>query len=185
MPHAFPGFQVIETIYASSRSIVQRARRLGDDALVVVKQSSLDIVAAEALRRALHEYELLTALRGTALAPISLANTVELDDVVKCTGERGTISIRTVAEGDDTVLITIADTGTGIDDAIRDRVFDPFFTTKEVGRGTGQGLALARTAIVDRHRGSISFESQPGAGTTFFVRLPIHGHLAARVPIAS
>jgi hypothetical protein len=67
MPHAFPGFQVIETIYASSRSIVQRARRLSDDALVVVKQSSPDVVAAEALRRALHEYDLLTALRGTGI----------------------------------------------------------------------------------------------------------------------
>jgi signal transduction histidine kinase len=97
-----------------------------------------------------------------------------IDDVVKHTGERGTISIRTTVE-DDTAVIAIADTGSGIPDAIRDRVFDPFFTTKEVGRGTGQGLALARTAIVDRHGGSISFETRPGEGTTFFVRLPIHG----------
>jgi len=97
-----------------------------------------------------------------------------IDDVVKHTGERGTISIRTTVE-DDTAVIAIADTGGGIPDAIRDRVFDPFFTTKDVGRGTGQGLSLARTAIVDRHGGSISFETRPGEGTTFFVRLPIHG----------
>ncbi|HEY0986511.1 MAG TPA: ATP-binding protein, partial [Kofleriaceae bacterium] len=97
-----------------------------------------------------------------------------IEDVGKHTGDRGTISITTTVE-DDTAVIAIADTGGGIPDAIRDRVFDPFFTTKDVGRGTGQGLALARTAIVDRHGGSISFETRPGEGTTFFVRLPIHG----------
>jgi signal transduction histidine kinase len=97
-----------------------------------------------------------------------------IDDVVKHTGGRGTISITTTVE-DDTAVIAIADTGGGIPDAIRDRVFDPFFTTKDVGRGTGQGLALARTAIVDRHGGTISFETRPGEGTTFYVRLPIHG----------
>jgi len=82
------------------------------------------------------------------------------------------------------VLITIADTGAGIPEAIRDRVFDPFFTTKDVGRGTGQGLALARTAIVDRHGGSISFESRIGEGTTFFVRLPVHGYRAPSIAAA-
>jgi signal transduction histidine kinase len=108
-----------------------------------------------------------------------------IGDVVKQTGERGTITIRTRLEGHDTILVTIADTGGGIPDAIRDRVFDPFFTTKEVGRGTGQGLALARTAIVDRHGGSLGFESRPGAGTTFFVRLPVRGLQAAPIPAAS
>jgi signal transduction histidine kinase len=107
-----------------------------------------------------------------------------IGDVVKHTGKRGTITIRTALDGDD-VLITIADTGSGIPDAIRDRVFDPFFTTKDVGRGTGQGLALARTAIVDRHGGSIHFEGRPGGGTTFFVRLPIHGRRAPPIPVAS
>jgi predicted ATPase/signal transduction histidine kinase len=108
-----------------------------------------------------------------------------IGDVVRHTGDRGTITVRTALEGDDTVLVTVADTGAGIPDAIRDRVFDPFFTTKDVGHGTGQGLALARTAIVDRHGGSIQFESRPGAGTTFFVRLPIRGRDARTVPVAS
>jgi len=107
---------------------------------------------------------------------VNAAHAVE--DVVKHRGGRGTITIRTQREGADTVLITVSDTGDGIPDAIRDRVFDPFFTTKDVGQGTGQGLALARTAIVDRHGGTISFESRLGEGTTFFVRLPIHGHPA-------
>lgn len=56
---------------------------------------------------------------------------------------------------------------------IRNRIFDPFFTTKEVGRGTGQGLAIARSVVVERHKGSLSLESAVGEGTTFYVRLPI------------
>ena len=52
-------------------------------------------------------------------------------------------------------------------------MFDPFFTTKEVGRGTGQGLAIARTIITERHNGAITFTTSPGHGTTFEVRLPI------------
>lgn len=71
-------------------------------------------------------------------------------------------------------LITIADTGAGIPEGIRDRIFDPFFTTKEVGRGTGQGLAIARS-VVDRHKGTLTFETEVGKGTTFLIRLPIEG----------
>jgi signal transduction histidine kinase len=89
-------------------------------------------------------------------------------------GEMGTITVRTRRE-DCWVVITISDDGAGIDDTIRDRVFDPFFTTKEVGRGTGQGLALARSVVVERHHGSLTFDSVPGLGTTFVVRLPIVG----------
>ena len=72
-------------------------------------------------------------------------------------------------------MISVSDTGCGIPAAIRERIFDPFFTTKEVGRGSGQGLALARTAIVDGHGGAIDFEARPGGGTTFHVRLPVKG----------
>jgi PAS domain S-box-containing protein len=99
-------------------------------------------------------------------------------DVVGASGARGRITIRTVAE-DDWVLIAISDTGGGIPEAIRGRIFDPFFTTKAVGRGTGQGLALAR-AFVERHGGSLTFETEPGRGTTFLVRLPVAGTGAAR-----
>ncbi|HEY6175307.1 MAG TPA: AAA family ATPase, partial [Kofleriaceae bacterium] len=64
MPHAFPGFHVVERLYTSARSVVDRAVRLADGAVVVVKQASADIVAAEALQRAQHEFDLLSALRG-------------------------------------------------------------------------------------------------------------------------
>jgi signal transduction histidine kinase len=71
------------------------------------------------------------------------------------------------------VELCIRDNGAGIPEAIRSRVMDPFFTTKEVGKGTGQGLALAHNVVVEKHRGQLFFESEVGQGTTFFVRLPL------------
>ena len=81
--------------------------------------------------------------------------------------------MRTRRDGD-WVEIRVADTGTGIPEAIRARIFDPFFTTKEVGRGTGQGLAIAHSVVTEKHGGTIRFDTRPGEGTTFVVRLPIH-----------
>jgi PAS domain S-box-containing protein len=71
------------------------------------------------------------------------------------------------------VELRMQDNGSGIPEAIRNRVMDPFFTTKEVGKGTGQGLALAHNVVVEKHRGQLFFESEVGQGTTFFVRLPL------------
>jgi PAS domain S-box-containing protein len=96
-----------------------------------------------------------------------------IGDVVGETGRKGTIRLRTRMEGS-MVVISIADTGAGIPASIRERIFDPFFTTKQVGRGTGQGLAIARS-VVARHKGTLTFESEVGKGTTFCVRLPIEG----------
>jgi len=70
------------------------------------------------------------------------------------------------------VEIRISDTGAGIPVDVRARIFDPFFTTKEIGKGTGQGLAIARSVIVDKHDGTLSFETEVGKGTTFIIRLP-------------
>src|SRR6266702_2132140 len=98
-------------------------------------------------------------------------------DKVGTSSRRGVITIRTFVDGEDAVL-QVADTGTGIPKDIAGRVFEPFFTTKEVGRGTGQGLALAYTLVTDRHAGSISFVSGDAVGTTFTVRLPVDGKRA-------
>ncbi|MBU4244975.1 MAG: HAMP domain-containing histidine kinase, partial [Proteobacteria bacterium] len=68
--------------------------------------------------------------------------------------------------------ISFTDTGTGISQDIRDKIFNPFFTTKEVGKGTGQGLAIVHDIIVERHGGVIDVESEVGKGTTFIIRLP-------------
>jgi DNA-binding LacI/PurR family transcriptional regulator/signal transduction histidine kinase len=94
-----------------------------------------------------------------------------IDDVVRGTSDKGLITVRTWQDGDDAV-IAVGDTGGGIAENIRERIFDPFFTTKEVGRGTGQGLSIARAAIVGKHGGTLTFETELGRGTTFFVRLP-------------
>jgi signal transduction histidine kinase/CheY-like chemotaxis protein len=72
------------------------------------------------------------------------------------------------------VELRFQDNGPGIPAAIRQRVFEPFFTTKPIGKGTGQGLALARSVVVLKHHGTIDFESVDGQGTTFVLRLPIH-----------
>ncbi len=95
-------------------------------------------------------------------------------DVVKDSGAKGTIRIATRREGEH-VRIDISDTGTGISLAAQSHIFEPFFTTKPIGKGTGQGLALARSIVVDRHGGSLTFESEPGKGTTFTIRLPVGG----------
>jgi signal transduction histidine kinase len=87
-------------------------------------------------------------------------------------GERGVIGIRSWVE-DGAAMIAIADTGVGIAPALRERIFDPFFTTKGVGRGTGQGLAISRSIVVDKHGGALTVESDVGRGTTFTIRLPL------------
>jgi two-component system, NtrC family, sensor kinase len=87
-------------------------------------------------------------------------------------GNMGKITITTSVD-DTMVTIAVADTGGGIPEAIRQRVFDPFFTTKDVGQGSGQGLAISRNIVHDKHQGEISFVSQTGIGTTFYVRLPL------------
>jgi PAS domain S-box-containing protein len=100
-----------------------------------------------------------------------------IGDVVAGTVQRGRITIATRRDGDD-VVISIGDTGSGIPPAIRARIFEPFFTTKDVGKGTGQGLSHARAVVVDRHRGSLTFDTAVGTGTTFHIRIPIGGDSA-------
>ena len=85
--------------------------------------------------------------------------------------EKGTITVRTRNLGD-CAEIRVIDTGKGIPENIRSRIFDPFFTTKGVGKGTGQGLAIAHSVIVDKHGGTITFESETGRGTTFIITIP-------------
>jgi PAS domain S-box-containing protein len=84
----------------------------------------------------------------------------------------GRIRIVTGVEGNE-VKISVTDNGCGIPPENLEKVFDPFFTTKPVGRGTGQGLAIARSIVVERHNGRIDVTSVVGEGTTFTLHLPI------------
>jgi signal transduction histidine kinase len=93
-----------------------------------------------------------------------------LDNAIDAVGERGSITLTTRRDGP-CVRVDVADTGPGIPPEIQDRVFEPFFTTKDVGHGTGLGLDTARRVVVDRHGGSLSFETGD-RGTTFHVWIP-------------
>jgi signal transduction histidine kinase len=94
-----------------------------------------------------------------------------IGDVVADSGGKGTIRIstRNIA---DYVEVRVTDSGGGIPESVQKRIFEPFFTTKPVGKGTGQGLPLARSIIL-QHRGSLEFETKEGSGTTFTIRLPV------------
>jgi signal transduction histidine kinase len=90
-------------------------------------------------------------------------------------GRKGKGRITVTTRSDRTsVFITIGDTGGGIPEKIRNRIFDPFFTTKAVGKGTGQGLAIARSVIVEKHGGMLRFETKKEHGTTFIIELPLN-----------
>jgi PAS domain S-box-containing protein len=93
-------------------------------------------------------------------------------DVVAGSQDKGIITVKTYLDGPD-VVISVGDTGAGIPEVVQPHIFEQFFTTKHVGRGTGQGLSLAHHIVVQGHGGSITFQTEVGAGTTFFVRLPL------------
>jgi PAS domain S-box-containing protein len=109
-----------------------------------------------------------------ALNQVFLNLIVNAADAIEETGRRGVITVATAVEGDD-VVVRISDTGTGIPDDVRSKIFDPFFTTKDVGRGSGQGLPLARGVVQEGHGGTLAVDSVVGQGTTFSVRIPIAG----------
>lgn len=95
-----------------------------------------------------------------------------IGDVVRGSQTKGHIAISTL-KTDSHAEIRIKDSGTGIPDAIGDKIFNLFFTTKQVGKGTGQGLHIAYDIVVNKHGGSLSYTSKPGRGTTFLIRLPL------------
>ncbi|MEJ2578341.1 MAG: ATP-binding protein [Kineosporiaceae bacterium] len=105
-------------------------------------------------------------------------------DAIEEKGGSGAITVRSRLCGEE-VSVEVSDTGAGIPEEIRHRIFEPFFTTKEVGRGTGQGLALARSVIRDKHGGTIAMSSAVGVGTTFTLTLPVAGRRTADTGIGA
>ena len=98
-------------------------------------------------------------------------------------GEKGRITVGAfIVDGD--MEIRVSDTGTGIPDHVLARMYEPFFTTKEVGKGTGQGLAVVYK-VVQNHSGSIACDTTVGVGTTFRIRLPLTGTTANPVDTAA
>ncbi|HLL62274.1 MAG TPA: ATP-binding protein [Propionibacteriaceae bacterium] len=93
-----------------------------------------------------------------------------IDNAVDAMDGRGTLRVSTAQDGDQ-VVVRVADTGSGMPPEVVARAFDAFYTTKEVGKGTGLGLDIAKRIVVDRHRGDMAIESEPGK-TVITVRLP-------------
>ncbi len=106
-------------------------------------------------------------LNLTVNAAHAIADTIKEGETNK-----GTITVTTKRDGD-WVEVRVRDSGTGIPEPARGKIFDPFFTTKGVGKGTGQGLAIARSVVVDKHGGTLAFETELGRGTVFIIRIPI------------
>ncbi|MEM6733392.1 MAG: ATP-binding protein, partial [Myxococcota bacterium] len=89
-------------------------------------------------------------------------------------GAKGRIRIESRVDGE-FAIVQIDDSGPGIPDKIRSKIFDPFFTTKDVGKGTGQGLAIARNVVVSKHGGELRVENNESGGARFIIALPING----------
>jgi signal transduction histidine kinase len=167
--------------------IIRSMRQLVHPAQQEVADVDLDAEIANTLALAINEYrevaDLTTNFGGVPLVACraSEINQVVLNlvinashairDVVEGTHARGQLVVSTRCD-EGMVEIAVTDSGRGIPEPIRDKIFDPFFTTKSVGQGTGQGLAIARSAL-ERHGGTLTFDTQLGVGTTFRARLPI------------
>ncbi len=102
-----------------------------------------------------------------------------LTNAIDASHADGVVTVRSRREPDGSaIVIEVADQGTGIDPAIRERIFDPFFTTKAIGQGTGLGLSISY-GIVQEHKGTIEVAANPGGGSCFRVRLPREAHPAS------
>jgi signal transduction histidine kinase len=146
-------FQVVDVHDLLDSTLVMLTRKLGDGIRVVKDYDrSLPPVPAYA-------------------AELNQVWTNLIDNAVGAMGGRGTLTLRT-ARADDSVLVEIGDTGSGIPPEVKGRIFEPFFTTKPVGEGTGLGLDISFRIVVNKHHGDIRVESEPG-DTRFQVFLPL------------
>lgn len=177
MDRAEQGLQRIASIVRSMRTFAHPGE---------AKRTSVDLNQAvrDALEITANEYKLVADVDVdlAAIPPVECRadeiNQVLLNLIVNAAhavgaakrDSRGRIAVRT-RRAERAVVVEVEDSGTGIPEAIRDKIMDPFFTTKPVGKGTGQGLAIART-IVEAHGGTLAFDSAPGEGATFRVTLP-------------
>jgi PAS domain S-box-containing protein len=174
---------------ARVRSIVQAMKRFSHDSGIELAPADLNNAIKTTLEVCRNEYKYVARVElELADLPLVTCNIGEINQVLlnliinaaqaieedrPSGSELGKIRICTAVQRREHIVITIADDGPGIPPELQDRIYEPFFTTKEVGKGTGQGLALARTTI-DRHHGSLRCASHPGHGTTFTITLPLH-----------
>lgn len=146
----------------------------------VVDLEKIIRIVLETNRSLCEQQDIVVASEFRAEAPYVLGDETLLNQVftnlvanaVDAMPEGGKLTAR-LYEQDNQMLAEIEDNGTGIPDAIKDKVFEPFVTTKNSDKGTGLGLNLCRR-IIKQYSGEIDFESEVGRGTKFFVTLPKH-----------
>lgn len=170
------GVHRIAAIVRAIKELTHPGEGIGEADLVRALDSALEVTASAYRHHAEVVRELAplppVVCRVGELGQVFLHLIVNAAYAIEATGTRGRLTVRAAVD-DDHVHIAISDTGNGIPQDIHHRIFDAFFTTK-VGRSTGTGLAIAHTIVVDRHRGSLTFDTS-SRGTTFHIRLPIGG----------
>lgn len=186
VPHAISqSLEGIERVTRIVRSMKDFSHPGSDDKEMVDINHAIETTTTVCKNEWKYDAELITefdpALNSVPCYPGEL-NQVILNIVVNAShaihdarGEDdalGQIRITTKLDGDN-AEIRIADNGAGMPEEVRKRIFEPFYTTKGVGKGSGQGLAIAYSVVVDKHHGSIDVDSKPGEGTTFIIRLPM------------
>ena len=180
--HAIEGIERIGNIVASMRRFSHRERDQ-EKHPADLNQALLDSVSVSRNQWKNHAVVETELDPDLPLVPCLLGevNQVFLNLIINAThavidskekGEIGHIVLRTKQLGNE-VQIEVEDDGGGIPKDIQERIFEPFFTTKGLGKGTGQGLALAHSVIVKKHGGKLTFDTQEGVGTTFFILLPV------------
>jgi signal transduction histidine kinase len=180
LDRALDGTRRVATIVQSMKVFAHERRELSEVDLREALESTLTIARSEYKYVADLELQLEPVPRVTCFANeinqvilnvvVNAAHAIS--DAVVGTDRRGKIAIA-LRQVDDQAVISISDTGTGIPEHAREHIFEMFFTTKPVGKGTGQGLALARSVIVDHHHGTLTFDTELGVGTTFHIAIPI------------
>lgn len=169
--------------------IVGALKRFAHPGRSAVEPTDVNDLVRHALVIAANEYKYVATveLELQQMPPV-MANPVDLGQVIlnllvnaahavaereRTDGERGHITINTTLNADELVLV-VADDGVGIPPDRLERIFEPFFTTKEVGRGSGQGLALVRS-VIEAHHGRVEVVSEVGRGTTMTICIPANG----------
>jgi signal transduction histidine kinase len=146
-------FQVVDVHELLDSTLVMLGRKLGDGVRVV------------------KDYDRTIPHVPAYAAELNQVWTNLIDNAVQAMDGSGTLTVRT-SHVDDSVVVGIADTGSGIPPEAKDRIFEPFFTTKPVGEGTGLGLDISWRIVVNKHHGDIRVTSKPG-DTRFEVHLPL------------
>src|SRR5207244_5024180 len=150
-------------------------------ALRAYEQRVSNIVVIDALAAGLPQ----VFADGHQIQQVLLNLIINAEQAMLSANGRGSIVVRTWHDAiHESIVVEINDDGPGIPEELQPKIFDPFFTTKEIGKGTGLGLTVAY-AIVQEHGGRIRLDSQPSAGASFFVELPVAGGQLSSAPDAA